>query len=209
MARRGSPVVKELEVDLVPYFSLFVDLDRAHRAGTGVKSTLEYVVRSAASLVWSAVRRGDTVQLFGEGAASLFVPPGAGELHLTHCLFELIRVRQEGRTPLLDLLERHRLQVPSGSTVALLAATVSLDEERLEEALESLGARGVRAVVLAVNGDSFLPIHRAALPRDEAAARCRGLESRLRSRGVAGAILSADQELDAELSRPDLFETAP
>ena len=135
-ARRGAPAVKEFEVDLVPYFTLFVDLDRAHRAGTGLKCTLEYVVRAAASLLWSAVRRGDTVQMFGEGASSLFVPPGAGELHLTHCLFELIRVRQEGR-PLLELLEQHRLQVPSGSTVALLSGTTALDAARLGPLLDA------------------------------------------------------------------------
>src|SRR5262249_1768184 len=132
-ARRGAPVVKEYELDLAPYFTLFVDLERRHRAGTGLKSTLEYGVRTAASLLWTAARRGHIVELHAEGAASLFVAPGRGELHLTHCLHELIRVRQDGGTPLLTLAERYRPYLPAGSIAALLSATTELDHAQLEE----------------------------------------------------------------------------
>jgi uncharacterized protein (DUF58 family) len=204
-ARRGSPTVKEHEVDLVPYFTLFLDLDRAHRAGTGLKSTLEYLVRTSACLVWTAARRGDLVQVLGEGHRSLVVPPGAGTLHATHALYELIRVQQDGRVPLLDLVEQHRSHLPPGSTAALLAGTLFLDLGRLEEALAALQARGVRPVILLVNKDSFLPIERRAAPRDEAAEQSRAVVSLLRARRVPGAILSAEEELEDALGRPDLF----
>jgi uncharacterized protein (DUF58 family) len=205
-ARRGAPVVKEHEVDLVPCFTLFVDLDRSHRAGTGLKSTLEYLVRTSACLVWTAASRGDLVQVLGEGARNLEVPPGAGTLHATQALYELIQVRQEGRLPLLDLVEQHRMQLPAGSTATLLSGTMFLDLERLEEILRALQSRGVRPVVVLVNKDSFLSIDRRAVPRDEAAAQAGAAATLLRSRGVPGAILSADQDLEAELGRADLFE---
>jgi len=64
-ARHAVPMVKEYELDLTPYFTLFLDLERRHRAGTGRKSTHEYVVRTGASLLASAARRGDTVRLVG------------------------------------------------------------------------------------------------------------------------------------------------
>ena len=205
-ARRGAPAVKEHEVDLVPYFTLLVDLDRAHRAGTGLKSTLEYLVRTSACLVWTAATRGDLVQVLGEGARTLALPPGAGTLHATQALYELIQAQQEGRVPLLDLVEHHRLHLPAGSTATLLSGTMFLDLLRLEEALGALQSRGVRPVVVLVNKDSFLPIDRRAVPRDQAAAQAGAAATLLRSRGVPGAILSAEQDLEAELGRVDLFE---
>ena len=205
-ARRGAPVVKEHEVDLVPHFTLLVDLDRSHRAGTGLKSTIEYLVRISACLVWTAASRGDLVQVLGEGARTLEVPPGAGTLHATQALYELIGAQQDGRLPLLDLVEQHRMHIPAGSTATLLSGTMFLDLERLEETLGALQSRGVRPVVILVNKDSFLPIDRRAVPRDEAAARASAAATLLRSRGVPGAILSADQDLEAELGRADLFE---
>jgi len=207
-ARRGAPAVKEHEVDLVPYFTLFVDLDRAHRAGTGLKSTLEYLVRISACLVWTAASRGDLVEVRGEGARSLEVPPGSGTMHATQALYELIRVQQEGRLTLLDLVEHHRTHVPAGSTATLLSGTIFLDLARLEETLGALQSRGVRPVVILVNKDSFLPIDRRAVPREQAAAQARAASTLFRSRGVPGAILSADQDLEAELGRADLFEAS-
>jgi uncharacterized protein (DUF58 family) len=204
-ARRGAPAVKEHEVDLEPYFTLFLDLDRAHRAGTGLKSTLEYLVRSSACLVWTAARRGDLVQVLGEGARSLLVPPGAGTLHATQALYELIRVQQDGQVPLLELVEHHGMHVPSGSTAALLSGTIFLDLAALEETLAALQSRGVRPVVLLVNKDSFLPIDRRAVPREQAAGQARAVTSLLSSRGVPGAILSAEADLEADLGRSDLF----
>lgn len=207
-ARRGALIVKEYEIDLTPYFTLFLDLERGNRAGTGTKSTLEYVVRTAASLLWSAARRGDVAQVFGEGAAPLFIPPGRGELHLAHCLHELIRVRQEGATPLLELVERHRAHLPEGSTAALLGATTGVDLAALAALLETLRARGVRALLVFIDKDSFIPIDRWALPAEDARRQKSLLISFLREHGVPGAILGAEQELPEALARADLFGDA-
>ncbi len=204
-ARRGSPVVKEFEVDLVPYFSLFLDLDRAHRAGTGKRSALEYVMRFASSLVWTAVRRGDLVQIFGEGAKPLFVPPGRGDVHLAVALQELIQIEQNGDAPLLEAVERHLPHVPPGSTAALLSATILVELAAVGEAIEALRSRGVRPLLIFVNSTSFTPVDKWPLPRAEAVERCREIEYFLRSRGVPGTIVGAEHDLEQELARPDLF----
>lgn len=205
-ARRGALSVKEYELDLIPYFTLFLDLDRRGRAGTGRKSTLEYVVRTAASLVWQAALQGDVVQVVAEGEKPLFVSPGRGALHATSALYELVRARQEGRLSLLDLVEQHRTALPAGSTAALLSASLELDPERLEETLEALGARGVRALVFLVDDSSFVPIDRWQARPEQLAERQRALLEVLRGRGVPGAILDAGSDLAAELGRRDLWE---
>jgi uncharacterized protein (DUF58 family) len=207
-ARYARPMVKEFELDLAPYFTLFLDLARDHRAGTGRKSTLEYVVRTAASLLATAARRGDTVQLFGEGRQPLAVPPGRGELHLACALDRLIRVRQDGVLPLLDLVRRELAAVPPDSTAALVVASLFLDEGALAEALGWMRSRRVRAVLVAVDMDSFLPIDRRPRPRAEVEAQGEALRALARSHGVSLALFDADQDLPAELGRPDWLEAA-
>ena len=207
-ARHAKPMVKELELDLTPYFTLFLDLERDHRAGTGEKSTLEYVVRTAASLLATAARRDDTVQVFGEGRETLAVPPGRGELHLAYALDQLIRVRQDGGLPLLDLFLREQAAVPPGSTAALLAASLFLDAGRLAEALGLMRARRVQPVLVAVDMDSFMPIDRRPRPRTEVEEQADRLRDLARSHGALLAILDAEQDLPAELARPDWLEAA-
>jgi uncharacterized protein (DUF58 family) len=207
-ARSSGPMVKEFELDLSPYFTLFLDLERGHRAGTGQKSTLEYVIRTAASLLASAARRGDTVQLFGEGRRALVVPPGRGDLHLALALDQLIRVRQDGAVDLLDLALREQAAVPPGSTAALLSASLFLDSGRLSETLGCLRARRVRPVLVAVDQDSFLPIDRRPRPRSDVQAQAEELRSLSHAHDALLAVLGAEHDLEGELLRPDWLGSA-
>jgi uncharacterized protein (DUF58 family) len=207
-ARHGRPMVKELELDLSPYFTLFLDLQRRNRAGTGQKSTREYVVRTAASLLATAARRGDTVQLFGEDRSPLAVPPGRGELHLAYALDQLIRVRQDGELALVELAEREQAGIPAGSTAALLAATLFLDLGRLAELWTSLRARRVQPVLVAVDMDSFVPIDEHARARDRVLEQAEALRALAHAHGALLAILDAERDLPAELARADWLEAA-
>jgi uncharacterized protein (DUF58 family) len=207
-ARQGRPMIKELETDLSPYFTLFLDLGRRNRAGTGQKSTREYVVRTAASLLATAARRGDTVQLFGEDRDARVVPPGRGELHLAYALDQLIRVRQAGGVALLDLVERELAAVPAGSTAALLSATLFLDLDRLAELLASLRARRVQPALVAVDMDSFVPIDARPRPRDRVLEQADELRALAHAHGALVAILDAERDLPTELARTDWLEAA-
>jgi uncharacterized protein (DUF58 family) len=207
-ARHAIPMVKEFELDLAPYFTLFLDLERRHRAGTGRKSTLEYVVRTAASLLASAGRRGDTVQLFGESRRPLAVPPGRGELHLAFALDQLIRVRQDGALPLLELVWREQAAVPPGSTAALLLGSLFVETGPLAEVLGWMRARRVRPALVVVDMDSFLPIDRQRRPRPEAEAQAKALREVAAAHGALMALFDADQDLPEELARSDWLEPA-
>jgi len=200
-ARCGAPVVKELEVDRIPYFTLLLDLDRAHHAGTGRVSTLDCVVRTAASLVWAAARGGHVVQIAGEDAKPLRLPPGTGTVHLTRCLLELIRVRQQGASPFLEVVEASLPVLPPGSTAALLCGASHLRRGPLEATLAALEARDVRPLVVLVHDASFTAIRRQLRARAEADAHCADLAAALRARGVAGAVLDSEGELAGALAR--------
>jgi uncharacterized protein (DUF58 family) len=200
--------VKELEIDLSPYFTLFLDLERRNRAGTGQKSTREYVVRTAASLLATAARRGDTVQLFAGGRDAVAVPPGRGELHLAYALDQLIRVRQEGRLPLLDLVRREEASVPPGSTAALLAATLFLDLDELALVMDALRARRVQPLLVAIDVDSFVPIDERSRPRDAVLEQADAVRALARAHEALFAVLDADEDLPGELARPDWLESA-
>jgi uncharacterized protein (DUF58 family) len=207
-ARHGIPMVKEFEQDRTPYFTLFLDLERAHRAGTGRKSTREYIVRTGASLLASAARRGDTVELRGQGREMVLVPPGRGELHLAFALDQLIRVRQEGALPLLDQARRDEGVSPPGSTAALLSASLFLDLEALAEVFDRLRVRRVRPVLVAVDMDSFLPIDRRPRSREAVETQEQRLRELARAHGALVARLDAEHDLEQELSRSDWLEPA-
>jgi len=203
-ARRGSLVVKEHEVDLAPYFTIFADLDRRHRAGTGRKSTHEYVMRTAASIVWSATRAGGFVQLAGLGRQPLHVPPGRGDTHLAYALYELIRAVQDGGVALPELVLQHLPSVPSGSTAVLLSGTLFLELGPLDEVIEGLRGRGARPAVVLVNNFSFPAITGWPPARAEIVEKRREVEYFLRSRGVPMRILEETDDLEAVLGRGGL-----
>lgn len=198
-ARRGALVVKEYEIDLCPYVSVFVDLERKHRAGTGRKSTLEYVVRSAASVVWTAVRAGSFVQVAGIGGRVLHVPPGRGENHLTYALYELIKAAQDGQAALHDVVRHHLPFVPPRSTAVIISGTCFLDLGEIDVLLEALRDRAVRPVFLLVDNFSFPAIEGWPPPRAEVVEKRREVTFFLRSRGVPTRVLGESDDLGAAL----------
>ncbi len=200
-ARRGSLLVKEYEVDLAPYYTVFIDLDRRHRAGTGKKSTLEYVLRTSASVIWSAIRAGAFVQVSGQGAEPLHVPPGRGETHLTYALYELIRRTMDGKMSLPEAALQYLPHIPPSSTVVLVSGTIFLDLAATGELVEALRGRGARAVMFLVNNFSFPAISGWPPPRAEVVEKAREVDFFLRSRGVPVRILEESDELESALGR--------
>ncbi len=198
-ARRGAIMVKEVEVDLAPYFTVFLDLDRRHRAGMGRKSTLEYVLRTAASVIWTAARSGGFVQVTGMGEKPFHVPPGRGENHFTFALYELIRAGLDGTTPLTEVVLQNLPMVPPGSTVVLISGTVFLDLGATGPLLEALRSRGARPALFLVNNFSFPAISGWPPPRAEIVEKSREVTFYLRSRGVPVRVLEESDDLAAAL----------
>jgi hypothetical protein len=64
----------------------------------------------------------------------------------------------------------------------------------------------VRPVLVFVDSDTFVPIDKWALPRQQAIEQREALAGLLNGRSVPAAILGADDDLAETLGRPDLFE---
>jgi uncharacterized protein (DUF58 family) len=204
-ARRGAPMVREQERDLRPVFLLFVDLERRGRAGLGRGSTLEYLVRTATSLLWTAHRRGDAIGVVADGGSPLVVPPALGEAHLASCLHQLVVARQTGARPLLEVVERHRDDVPHGATAALLLSTTEVDEAAVRRTVETLRASAVEALVVAVDALAFPPIDRPPVPKGVVRERREALARALASVEVRATILGPDRPPEEQLQDPDFL----
>ncbi|MEM7245777.1 MAG: DUF58 domain-containing protein [Acidobacteriota bacterium] len=202
-ARTGKLMQREHEVDLVPYLTLFLDLESRHRAGTGRKSTLEYVVRAGSSILATASREGQHVQVIADTPERLVVPPGRGEDHLAWGLDRIIRLVQDGRRPFLSFVGEQLSSVPPGSTAVLLCASHRFVRAELELLADRLGERGVRPALVLVDQDSFMAIH----GRDDwHGEELTGEEARavLERRGGTATLLTAEDDLELRL-REGLF----
>jgi len=207
-ARRGTPMIRENERDLQPVFLLFLDLEKRGRAGIGRKSTLEYLVRVGASLLWTAHRRGDALGLVAEAERPVVVPPSQGEDHLAAALHELVVAKQTGGRPVLELVERNEDLTPPGATVVILAATTEIDGAALAETLLALRARAADPVVVAIDGPAFTPVDRPPLPVETVHALRRALGDRLTALDVPWAILGPDDTPEDVVVRPDFLVRA-
>jgi uncharacterized protein (DUF58 family) len=204
-ARRGTPMVRENERDLQPVFMLFLDLERRGRAGIGRKSTLEYLVRVGASLLWTAHRRGDAFGLAAEAERPLVVPPAQGEDHLAAVLHELVVAKQTGSRSVLELVERDRDLTPPGATAVILSATTEVDGDSLEQTLLALRATAAEPVVVAIDAPAFTPVDRPPVPVEKAHALRRALGERLTSLEVPWAILGPEEKPEDAVVRPDFL----
>lgn len=204
-ARTGTLMLRENEIDLVPYLSLFLDVQRENRAGLGRKSTREYVTRIGASLLATAARRGQVVQLFAESADPVFVPPGRGEAHLMLALERLIHVKQDGERAVFDVIADRLPVLPAGSMVTVLLSTSSPEPGGLRALLDRLERRHLRGAFVLVDAETFQQIDiRRADEREHAEREAAALEI-LAGRGVPHAVLGQDDEIEPRLA-DGLFE---
>jgi uncharacterized protein (DUF58 family) len=204
-ARRGSPMIREHERDLQPVFTLFLDLERRGRAGIGRKSTLEYLVRVAASLLWTAHRRGDAFGLVADAGQPIVVPAGQGEAHLAAALHQLVTAKQTGTRPLVEVVERNREAAPAGAAAALLFATTEVDLAALRTTLASLRASTAHPLVVAVDALAFPPVDRPPTPVETVRDRRAALQHLLVDLDVPSAILGPDDTPEERLVRPDFL----
>jgi uncharacterized protein (DUF58 family) len=208
-ARRGSPMVRENERDLQPVFTLFLDLARRGRAGLGRKSTLEYLVRVSASLLWTAHRRGDAFGLVAQADRPLIVPPAQGEAHLAAVLHELVVARQTGERPLLEVVEQNRDFALPGAAAVLLFSTTEIDLEALAVTVGSFRASAAHPVVIVVDALAFPPVDRPPTPVKEVRERREALVERLLDLDLPAALLGPDDTPEERLTQADFLSLAP
>ncbi|HSV75000.1 MAG TPA: DUF58 domain-containing protein [Chthonomonadales bacterium] len=132
---------------------LVLDLEQGTDVGRGKDTTLEYLVRAAASVAQEAVRMGATSRLVA-GSYTTALAPGRGTEQLFRILGGLARARATDPRPLHDvLLELLGSLRPLGSLVVFTAKA----DPRIAETLSHVAARHASIGVVYADPRSFAP----------------------------------------------------
>ena len=166
-ARTGNLMVKEFELD--PTAEIYVVLDmqeRVHqqlvaprksrdaepRAARIAESTEEYGVQASASIIRHMLDQNRTVGMVAWGQHREVIPAERESRQLFKMLEALAVLRAHGVQPLAEVLAAESTRF--GRNCTLVIVTPSLDE-RWVISLQHLLYRGVRAVVVLVDPQSF------------------------------------------------------
>ena len=160
---------------------------------------------STASLLATAARRGQVVQLFAESAEPVFVPPGRGEAHLMLALERLIHVKQDGERSIFDVVTDRLPVLPAGSMVVMLLSTSSPDPGELRTLLDRLERRHLRSAFVLVDAETFQQIDIRRADEELHAKREAAALDVLAGRSVPHAVLGQDDEIEPRLA-DGLFE---
>jgi uncharacterized protein (DUF58 family) len=186
-ARRNRLMVKEFELDPLAEVWIFLDASKSAQAmlpyqapvlderdmwRPSVKiplpaSTEEYAVSIAASLARYYIRKGRSVGLVCAGHLLSLLPSDRGPRQLGKILEALALVRAEGRLPLQALVEAQVQNLPRGSTVILITPAGG---DRIVFTVEVLMRRGMRPVVILLDGKTFGGPTSATVAADKLAA---------------------------------------
>ncbi|MBI2755759.1 MAG: DUF58 domain-containing protein [Chloroflexi bacterium] len=148
-ARTGRIMVREFELDPSADVWILLDLHRDVQSGSGPESTEEYAVTAAASLARYFLDAGRSVGLLCQTAT---LPSDRGPRQLDRILEVLAVVRATSRLRLSALLTAEMGRFARASTV--IAVTPSTDSN-WGHTLTTLGARGIRTLVVLLDGSSF------------------------------------------------------
>lgn len=206
-ARHGTLMTKEYETEVQPVVSLFLDLDRRHRAGTGRKSTIDMIVRVAGSVLSTAVRKGESIQLFGDGEPGVDLHAGLGREHLTHALTELIQVKQDGTRSLFEVVRSRLANLPPLSTVVLLSGTEIPDLDQLEAIVHELRGRSLDVFMILIRKRTFRALTDWPLTLEEHRDRERDVDGWLDRHGVP--VLKLDSEIDLGVALRGEYASQP
>ncbi len=214
-ARSGQLMVKEFELDPTAEIYLVLDMQErvqqqlldeatpAKRAAPGsrpvrelriAESTEEYGVLAAASIARHMLEQNRTVGLVSWGQHREVLPAERESRQLFKMLEALAVLRAHGAQPLAEVLAAESVRF--GRNCTLVIITASLDE-RWVASLQQLLYRGVRAVVLLIDPQSF------GGWRDTLTIRARLAELR-----VPTYLFAQGQSLADSLARPALLAGA-
>lgn len=167
-ARTGQLMVKEFELD--PTAEVYIVLDmqervqqhiapqkvtRAARQGRElrlIESTEEYAVQAGASIARHLLDQNRTVGLVSWGQHREVIPAERESRQLFKILEALAVLRAHGAQPLAEVLAAESVRFGRNCTLVIITSSL---EERWVVSLQHLLYRGVRAVVVLVDPQSF------------------------------------------------------
>jgi Uncharacterized conserved protein (some members contain a von Willebrand factor type A (vWA) domain) len=151
-ARLGEIQVKEFDLEQTADVWLFVDLDCSAQRGEGDVSTVEESLRIAASIAHDAIVENRAVGLTTSGHRIVSIPADRGPRQRQKIMQLLAAVEGDGNTPLTELLLNGLPLLRRGMTAVIV--TPSRDRHWVRT-LTGLRGRGVAAVVVALDGQSY------------------------------------------------------
>ena len=119
--------------------TVILDLSRGMQAGVGNRSTLEYGVTLAASLLVQAIAQHAPAQLIVEGEQDFTVHSTGASTVKEDFLEVLARVEANSSSELLDVVQRHRSQLTDAGSVAVITPQIGQEMLKLAAALRSWG----------------------------------------------------------------------
>jgi uncharacterized protein (DUF58 family) len=151
-ARLGEIQVKEFDLEQTADVWIFADLDARVQVGEGDVSTVEEVVRVAASIAHDAILENRAVGLTTSGHRLVSLPADRGPRQRQKIMALLSAVEGDGRAPLAEVLLTGLPKLRRGMTAVVVTPS---RERRWVRALTALRARGVTAAVIAIAADSY------------------------------------------------------
>ena len=151
-ARLGEIQVKEFDLEQTADVWLFVDLDCSVQHGEGDVSTVEESLRIAASVAHDAIVENRAVGLTATGHRTVSIPADRGPRQRQKIMQLLAAVEGDGTMPLAEQLLNGLPLLRRGMTAVIV--TPSRDRHWVRT-LAGLRSRGVAAVVVALDGQSY------------------------------------------------------
>jgi len=174
--------------------TVILDLSRGAQAGKGNRSTLEYGVTLAVSLLVQALSQHAPAQLIAEGRQDFTVPSVGGGADQQDFLEALARVQADNTGNLRDVARRHQARLSGAGSVAVITPQVGTEMLELAAALRSWS-----------NAVSWFAL--AAPTFDDAAVRPKSVQSydnfvqALRRGGCQAYLIRGDVELAGSFRR--------
>jgi uncharacterized protein (DUF58 family) len=151
-AHAGQLMAKEYEFTPAADVWIVLDLQREVHVGSGVQSTEEYAVTTAASIAAHYLHAARTVGVLAASRRIEALAPDRGVRQLVRSLETLAMVRADGRQPLHEVLWSERVRFGHRATV--IVVTPSTDE-RWAGVLAGLQHGGSRAAAILIEPSTF------------------------------------------------------
>ena len=189
-AHADELIITEREQQRSLSTTVLLDLDPRGHAGQTERSSLEYAVTLAASLLVQALQQRAPAQLIADGSRDFSVPlapPGAGKEGF---LEALARVQGGGNAELNELAHKHRTELVQAGSVAVITPQVGTQMLKLATTLRGWGNS---VIWLALAAPTF-----ESTPTTEASIeRYRSFMQTLRRGGCPAYLIRGDCELAA------------
>ena len=201
-ARRGYPLVKEFEQNVVSEITIYCDLHLLSLAGLGNNTSLEMRIKAAASIAAEAIPHQHLVRVVAVKDPMDMTTLAAGREHLTAILDWLALLKAEGvgsfEAPIMKEAELLR----PGSTAVLVLSSINMKTEATAKLVQLLVLRRVKAICVLVDDRSFLKLR---TEQDQAFADAPPLDQQVGMLKEAGADLFTvlnQQHLATQLRLP-------